>query len=231
MMRAGTFSIVAYDVRARQCGVAISTAMPAIGGLAVFARAGAGAIATQALINPLLGVDGLDLLRSRSAHDTMRQLLDADPGADERQLAIVDAEGRAAAHTGPQTHPWNGHRLGDGYAVAGNTLVGGATVDAMADRFESTPTGPLSRRLLEALEAGQQAGGDRRGKQSAALYVHGGRPYPQLDLRVDEHHDPVAELRRVHDIAERELLPFIDALPTRDEPEGRFERLMPGDDA
>lgn len=229
-MRAATFSIVAYDPAAGQCGVAISTRMPAIGGLAVFARAGAGAIATQALINPLLGVDGLELLGHLSAGETVRQLLEADPGAEERQLAIVDATGGAAAHTGPQTHPWRGHRVGDGYAVAGNTLVDGTTVDAMADRFESTAARPLAQRLLAALEAGQEAGGDRRGKQSAALYVHGGHPYPYLDLRVDEHHDPVGELRRVHDIAERELLPFIDALPTRDEPGGRFDQLTTGDD-
>lgn len=210
------------------CGVATSSRMPAIGSLTVFARADAGAIATQALINPLLGADGLELLRSRPAEEVLREVLEADPDADARQVAMVDRQGRVAAHTGPQTHPWSGHLLGDGYAVAGNILTGRATLEAMAERFESAE-GPLDRRLLAALEAGQAAGGDRRGRQSAALYVHSGHPYPYLDLRVDEHPDPVAELRRVHGVAERELLPFVEALPTREHPAGTFHRLLEAD--
>lgn len=113
--------------------------------------------------------------------------------------------------------------------MAGNILTGAATLDAMARRWEDGGGEPLDQRLLSALEAAQAAGGDRRGRQSAALYVHAGHPYPYLDLRVDEHPDPVAELRRVHTVAERELLPFVEALPTRANPEGDFERLLDTD--
>jgi uncharacterized Ntn-hydrolase superfamily protein len=223
---AGTFSVVAHDVATGTCGVAVSSRFPAIGALSVFAHAEAGAVATQALINPLLGADALELLRSHSAEEALRRVLDADPDADSRQVAVVDREGRAAAHTGAQAHPWCGHRVGDGYAVAGNILTGADTLDAMAERFEAGAGERMDRRLLGALEAGQAAGGDRRGRQSAALYVHTGHPYPHLDLRVDEHPDPVAELRRIHGVAERELLPFVEAMPTRAHPAGRFERLL-----
>lgn len=219
-MQVGTFSIVAYDVAAEACGVAISTAMPAIGALSVFARAGAGAIATQALINPLLGVDGLESLKARSAEETLRAVLDTDPDREARQLVIVDRHGSAAAHTGSRTHPWSGHRVGSGYGVAGNILTGEDTITAMAERFESRSGAPLRERLLAALVAGQEAGGDRRGKQSAALFVHTGHPYPYLDLRVDDHPDPVTELQRIHEVAKEELLPFVEALPTRANPRG-----------
>ncbi|GAB2737672.1 DUF1028 domain-containing protein [Salinifilum aidingensis] len=228
-MRAGTFSIVACDIAAGMCGVAMSTRMPAIGGLAVFAHAAAGAIATQALVNPLAGADGLELLREHSAEEALARVRGADPAAEARQVAVVDSSGRAAVHTGSETQPWSGHRSGDGYAVAGNTLVDGGTVDSMADRFEGSAGDSLAERLLTSLEAGQEAGGDRRGKQSAALYVHSGHPYPYLDLRVDEHPDPVAELRRVYEVAKRELLPFVEALPTRARPAGAFERLLGGE--
>lgn len=225
-MLAGTFSIVGYDVESDVCGVAISTAMPAIGGLSVFARAGRGAIATQALINPLLGVDGLELLADHAAEDALRQALAADPLAAMRQVAVVDRAGRGAGHTGDETHPWSGHRTGAGYAVAGNMLVGEPVLTAMAERFEARDDEPLHERLLAALEAGQEAGGDRRGKQSAALRIDTGLPYPYLDLRVDDHLEPVAELRRIHTVARQELLPFVDALPTRDNPAGRLDLLV-----
>ncbi|RKT85516.1 Uncharacterized conserved protein, Ntn-hydrolase superfamily [Saccharopolyspora antimicrobica] len=223
---AGTFSIAAYDVAVGCAGIAISTRMPAIGSLAVHVHADSGAVATQALINPLLGADGLELLRTHSAEAALHELIASDPGADARQVAVVDRHGRAAAHTGPETHPWRGHRVGQGYAVAGNMLVDGRTVDAMAERFEATAGEPLHERLLAALEAGQRAGGDRRGKQSAALHVNTGAPHPHLDLRVDDHPEPVAELRRIHEVAKRELLPFVAALPTRENPLGGFEELL-----
>ncbi|SIO87784.1 hypothetical protein BQ8420_17420 [Nocardiopsis sp. JB363] len=225
MLYAGTFTIVAHDRRSGACGVAISSRMPAIGALTVFAHAEVGAVATQALINPLLGVDTLELLRSLPAREALDGALTQDPDPDSRQVVVVDRQGRSAAHTGSMTHPWCGHRTGDGFAVAGNILTGAGTLDAMVDAWSAEPDLTLDERLLGALEAGQAAGGDRRGRQSAALYVHTGNPYPYLDLRVDEHPDPVAELRRVHGVARRELLPFVDALPTRDNPSGSFERL------
>ncbi|QVQ53279.1 DUF1028 domain-containing protein [Spiractinospora alimapuensis] len=222
-MLAGTFSIVAYDVDQSVCGVAVSSAMPAIGALSVFARVGHGAIATQALINPLLGVDGIELLASTPAERALGQLLATDPASDLRQVALVDRHGHGAAHTGDGTHPWSGHRTGEGYAVAGNMLVGERVLTDMAERFEANRGEPLHERLLRALEAGQAAGGDHRGRQSAALRLDTGLPYPYLDLRVDDHHDPVDELRRVHTVARQELLPFIDTLPTRENPAGRWD--------
>ncbi len=229
-MQVGTFSIAAYDHAAGMCGVAVSTAMPAIGGLSVFAHAGSGVIATQALINPLLGVDGMELLGTHSAAETLRTVLGTDPDREARQVAIVDHDGGAAAHTGSQTHPWSGHHIGEGYVVCGNILNGAEVVPAMAERFEAAAAMPLHERLLVALVAGQHAGGDRRGKQSAALYVHSGQPYPYLDLRVDEHPEPVTELQRVHGVAKRELLPFVAALPTRDNPAGNFGEIpRPGE--
>lgn len=199
--------------------------MPAIGALTVFAHADVGAVATQALINPLLGVDALELLRTHDAEEALARVLDTDPDTDSRQVTVVDRNGRAAAHTGAQTHPWSGHQVGDGFVVAGNILVGSDTLDAMAQRWKAGVDARMDERLLSTLEAGQEAGGDRRGRQSAALYVHTGHPYPYLDLRVDEHPDPVAELRRVHGVAQQELLPFVEALPTRERPAGDFERL------
>lgn len=216
---------MAHDVATGTCGVATSSRMPAIGALTVFAHADVGAVATQALINPLLGVDALELLRTHGAEDSLARVLATDPDTDSRQVTVVDRYGRAAAHTGAQTHPWSGHRVGDGYAVAGNILTGAETLDAMENRWRAGAGESMDERLLSTLEAGQAAGGDRRGRQSAALYVHTGHPYPYVDLRVDEHHDPVAELRRVHGVARRELFPFVEALPTRARPAGDFERL------
>jgi uncharacterized Ntn-hydrolase superfamily protein len=235
LLNLNTFSIVAYDATSSMLGVAVSTRVPAVGAVCSFARAGAGAISTQAWTNPLLGVDGLDLMeQGYSAGEALRKLLDADPDPEMRQIVAVDGEGRPAAHTGANTDPWQGHRTGAGYAVAGNMLVGEETITAMAEAFEASAEEPLSERLLRALEAGQAAGGDKRGRQSAALYVVKSEPYPYLDLRVDEHPDPVAELRRVYEVAKRELLPFIEAMPTRENPKGNFgeelkSKMLEGD--
>lgn len=223
MLKLNTFSIAARDAETGMLGVAVSTKVPAVGAICPFVRANVGAIATQAWANPLLGIDGLDLLgQGYSAEETVKRLLDVDPEPELRQLTVVDAEGRAVAHTGSGTDPWCGHRTGDGYAVAGNMLVGEETITAMAEASEAAADVPLPERLLRALEAGQAAGGDKRGRQSAALRVFKDQPYPYLDLRVDEHPDPVAELRRIFEVAKKELLPFVEALPTRENPRGNF---------
>lgn len=221
MVYAGTFSVVGYDAATQACGIAISSAMPAVGSLCVFADPDRGAIATQAWVNPLLGVDGLELLATHSGQETLARLLSEDPEPEMRQLALVTTEGESAAHTGSETHPWSGHRCGSGYATAGNILVGEETIAAMATEFTRTIGASLPERLLGALESGQEAGGDRRGRQSAALYVVQKERYPYVDLRVDEHPDPVAELRRIYDIARQELFPFIEALATRNHPAGK----------
>ena len=209
-----TFSIAARCPQTGNLGIAVSTAIPAVGAINPFARAQAGALATQGWSNPYLGIDGLDLLdRGLSAVDVMVRLLALDADNARRQLSIVDAHGGVATYTGHEVRDWKGHCTGRGYVVAGNLLVGAETIEAMADAYEAASE-PLHERLLLALEAGQAAGGDRRGRVSAALLVVGMEEYPCLDLRVDEHADPVAELRRIHDTYL--ALPYLtDLHPTR----------------
>lgn len=220
-----TFSIVGRCVRTGQLGVAVSTKVPAVGMLCPFARPGVGAIATQSFVNPYLGADGLELLaRGYSAQETLDRLVADDPGRDVRQLGIVDAQGRSAAFSGRSCVGWFGHQTGEHCTAQGNMLVGAETVAAMATAFATNAAADLPERLLRALEAGQAAGGDKRGRQSAALYVVDRETaYAALDLRVDEHPDPVAELRRVFAVAQEQLVPFLARLPTRDNPLGRRE--------
>jgi len=205
-----TFSIVARCPQTGELGIAVSTAIPAVGAINPFARAGVGAIATQAVSNPHLGIDGLSLLaQGLPAPQALERLLEADADREKRQVSIVDARGHAAAFTGDEVETWKGHRIGPGYVVAGNLLVGEEIIRAMSGAFGAAQ-GPLGERLLIALEAGQAAGGDKRGKVSAALLVVGDREYPILDLRVDEHPRPVVELRRIFDIYT--ALPYLDDL-------------------
>ncbi|MDP9371347.1 MAG: DUF1028 domain-containing protein, partial [Chloroflexota bacterium] len=187
-----TFSIVGRCARTGRLGVAVSTKVPAVGMLCPFARPAVGAIATQAFVNPYLGLDGLDLLaQGLSARETLARLVAGDPGREVRQLGIVDREGRSAAFSGRECVGWFGHQTGEDFSAQGNMLVGAATVDALAATFAAHPEEELPERLVRALEAGQAAGGDKRGRQSAALYVVDRETaYAYLDLRVDEHPDP-----------------------------------------
>ena len=200
-----TYSICACDLEAGQWGVATQSKFLAVGSVVPWAAPHVGAIATQSYANPRYGPDGLALLRDgASAEEAVERLTSADDGRAHRQLGIVDAQGRAATYTGAECHAWAGGRTGEGYAAQGNILVSGATVDALAETFEATAGKPLARRLLDCLDAAEAAGGDRRGRQSAALLVverDGG--YANLsdslvDLRVDEHPDPLVELRRIY---------------------------------
>ena len=219
-----TFSIVAQCSRTDMVGVAVSTAVPAVGSLCSFSAARVGALSAQAWVNPYPGIDGLALLRAGlDARHTLEHLLADDPGRASRQLGIVDADGQAAAYTGADCPAWAGHRLGAGYSVQGNLLTGGVVMDAMAARFEATTEQDLPERLMQALEAGQRVGGDRRGRQSAAIRVHDMEEYPYVDVRVDEHPDPVAELRRVWNVARQQLLPLLRLMPTPDNPLGRHD--------
>ncbi len=221
-----TFSIVGRCARTGRLGVAVSTKVPAVGMLCPFARPGVGAIATQSFVNPYLGLDGLDLLaQGSSAQETLDRLVADDPGREVRQLGVVDRAGRSAAFSGRECVGWFGHQTGADFAAQGNMLVGAATVDALAATFAAHPAEELPERLVRALEAGQAAGGDKRGRQSAALYVVDRETaYAYLDLRVDEHPDPVAELRRVFEVAKDQLMPFLARLPTREHPLGRPDR-------
>ncbi len=222
--RLNTFSITARCARTGQLGVALSTKVPAVGMLCPFAEAGVGAVATQSFVNPYLGIWGLELLRAgATADETLSILRRRDPEPERRQVAVVDRWGGSAAFSGAACDTWYGDRGHDGVAIAGNMLVGEETLIAMDEAFGAAPALPLAERLLAALAAGQEAGGDKRGRQSAALLVVDREAYPALSLRVDEHSDPVAELWRVYEVAQRDLAPLLRMLPTRDMPAGAFD--------
>jgi uncharacterized Ntn-hydrolase superfamily protein len=198
-----TFSIVAFDPETHELGVAVQSRFLAVGAVVPWARAGVGAVATQALANFNYGPRGLDMMsRGKSADETLRALISADDEREHRQLGVVDDRGRAATFTGDECFEWAGGEVGENYAAQGNILVGRQTVEAMAKTFEDT-SGDLAGRLLAALDAGQAAGGDSRGKQSAALLVvregggYGGDNDRVLDLRVDDHPEPIRELIRL----------------------------------
>jgi uncharacterized Ntn-hydrolase superfamily protein len=189
-----------------ELGVAVQSKFIAVGAVVPWARAGVGAVATQAHANTSYGPDGLRYLgEGLSPQEALDRLTEADKDAALRQVGIVDAQGRAATFTGAECTAWAGGRTGANYAAQGNILVSAATVDAMASTFEAA-TGPLAERLLAALAAGQAAGGDSRGQQAAALLVvregggYGGHNDRYLDLRVDDHIAPIEELRRVYDL-------------------------------
>ena len=195
-----TFSMVARCPETLALGVCVSTAVPAVGNRVPHVEAGVGAIATQAYTNVLYGVNGLKLLRmGLSPQTALEAMLREDLERERRQVIIIDRHGRTAAFTGRETSDWKGHLIGKDYAAAGNTLVGGEVIEAMARAFEESED-ELAERMMGALEAGEEAGGDRRGRASAALLVVGEglmETRPFLDLRVDEHRDPVRELRRI----------------------------------
>jgi uncharacterized Ntn-hydrolase superfamily protein len=201
-----TFSIVARDPATGDLGVGVQSKYFAVGSVVPHARAGVGVLATQARGNILYGPEGLDLLAAGKApEEVLEQLLQDDSQRDERQVGMVDAQGRAASYTGGETLAWAGGRTGKDYAVQGNLLAGPAVVEAMAVAFE-TAQGDLASRLVMALAAGQAAGGDRRGRQSASvLVVRAGGGYMgvsdrYVDLHVEDHPAPIRELRRLLDI-------------------------------
>ncbi len=202
-MIVSTFSIAAVDRDSGEVGVAVASRFLAVGAVVPWARAAAGAIVTQAMANMAHGPRGLDMLaQGLSAEEALARLTHDDPELEHSQFAIVDLDGGSAAHTGGMCMPWSGHRGGLGYTCQGNILSGPAVVDAMADAFESSE-GPLPERMLGSIRAGEAVGGDSRGRQSAALYVakeggsFGGHLDRFIDLRVDDHRDPLPELARL----------------------------------
>jgi uncharacterized Ntn-hydrolase superfamily protein len=220
-MYLSTFSISARCARSGMLGVAVSTAVPGVGGICPFVRPGIGAVSTQAWVNPYLGVDAIaPLSRGKSAEETLGEVIEADPGRAVRQLGVVDAEGRSCAWTGEDCVVWAGQKTGPDVSVQGNMLVGPETIEAMFESFAASADESLPERLVKVLEAGQAAGGDKRGKQSAAMLVYDKEDYPHIDLRVDEHSAPVGELRRVFEVAKEQYLPFVVGMPTRENPLG-----------
>jgi uncharacterized Ntn-hydrolase superfamily protein len=201
-----TFSMVAYDPQAREWGVATQSKFLAVGAVVPWAQAGVGAVATQSYANTSFGPEGLALMaQGFSAEEALGQLIAGDEGCARRQVGLVDARGRAATYTGDECHAWAGGFTGRTYAVQGNILVSGATVEAMARAFEEA-RGELADRLVASLAAGQAAGGDRRGQQSAAVLVvrpeggYGGYNDRYLDLRVDDDPAPIERLRALVDL-------------------------------
>jgi uncharacterized Ntn-hydrolase superfamily protein len=222
-----TWSIIAKDNATGQFGIAVATRFFAVGARVPFVAAGVGAIATQALVNPYYGIDGLKLLRDgKSPRDIVAALTAADSGHDHRQLHIMDATGRIAAFTGAACVDWCGDIKGDDFSLAGNMLAGPRVLDDTAAAWCANATLPLARRLIAAMRAGEAAGGDKRGKQSAALVIYGIEEWPELDLRVDDHTDPLGELERLEQVSRERWVHFRAFLPSRANPAGITDRAV-----
>ena len=220
-----TWSIVARDARTGEFGIAVASRFFAVGAMVPHIRAGVGAVATQAFVNPLYGTTGLKLLEAGLTPDAVvRALTESDAGAHARQLHLIDAQGRNAAHTGTDCVEWAGHRVADGVSVAGNMLVGPAVLDDTLAAFQSGGDLPMADRLLAGMDAGDAAGGDKRGRQSAALLVWRDQDYPWLDIRADDHATPLTELRRLYQVAQERFLLVLETMPTRTNPSGLTDR-------
>ena len=221
-----TWSLIARDASGT-FGVVVASRFFAVGALCPHAASGVGALATQALVNPMYAQASLEAMaRGIAPLDIVRALTRADEGRDHRQLHLIDAKGRIAAHTGSACIEWCGQRAGREYSVAGNMLAGPRVLEDTAEAFEAGSALPFAERLIAALAAGDAAGGDRRGKQSAALLVYATEEYAALDLRVDDHAEPIAELRRLYDKSLERFQPFVACLPCRDNPAGITDRAV-----
>jgi len=221
-----TWSIVARDAGGA-FGVAVASKFFAVGMLCPHARSGVGALSTQALVNPHYGPRGLDLLAAgRSAAEAIAEVTAADEGREHRQVHAVDREGRTAARTGERCIDWCGHLAGEGYSVAGNMLAGPEVLEQTASTYERMRHLPFAERLITALAAGEAAGGDKRGKQAAALRIHSTEDYPQIEIRVDDHPDPITELRRLYEVSRERFQPFSTCLPSRARPAGITDRAL-----
>jgi uncharacterized Ntn-hydrolase superfamily protein len=219
-----TFSIIARDELTGRIGMAVASKFFAAGAHCLFVKSGVGGVVSQGLVNPYYGPRGLALLAAgASASDAARLLTSIDDGRSRRQLLVLDPEGRFAAHTGDQCPAWSGHVLRQAYALAGNILASADVLDAMADSYDANFAMPFARRLIAAMQAGDAAGGDARGRQSAALLVHDQEDYALLDLRVDDHADPLAELARLEEVARESWVHFRRILPSSREPHGVFD--------
>lgn len=222
-----TWSIIARDSQTGQIGIAVATRFFAVGARVPHIAPGIGGIATQALVNPYYGIDGVKLLREgRSAREVIDTLVATDDGREARQLHVMDAQGRIAAHTGKECIDWCGHIQGDGFSLAGNMLAGAAVLDDTANAYTTNAALPFAQRLIAAMKAGEAAGGDKRGKQSAALLIHGEEEWSDLDLRVDDHTDPLAELERLEAVSRERWVHFRRFLPTRKNPAGITDRAV-----
>ena len=222
-----TWSIIARDSSTGRIGIAVATRFFAVGARVPHIAPGIGGIATQALVNPYYGIDGVKLLcEGRGPREVVDTLVAADDGRTSRQLHVMDIKGRVAAHTGTECVDWCGHIQGDGFSLAGNMLTGAAVLDDTAQAFIANAGLPFAQRLIVAMKAGEAAGGDKRGKQSAALVIQGEEEWSDLDLRVDDHADPLAELERLEQVSRERWVHFRAFLPTRKNPAGITDRAV-----
>jgi len=221
-----TWSIVARHPSGA-FGVAVASRFFAVGALCPAARSHKGALSSQALMNPHYVRDGIAALDAgASASDIVTRLTSADSGRDMRQFHVVDAAGRVAAHTGAKCIEWCGHVAGEGFSVAGNMLAGAQVVERCARAYEDNAALAFAERLIAAMEAGEAAGGDKRGKQAAALLIYTTEDYPFLDLRVDDHSDPLAELRRLYGVSLERFQPFLSCLASVKSAAGVTDRAV-----
>jgi uncharacterized Ntn-hydrolase superfamily protein len=222
-----TWSIIARDNATGHFGIAVATRFFAVGARVPYIAAGAGAIATQALTNPYYGIDGLKLLREgKSPHEIVETLKAADGGRESRQLHIMDAGGRIASHTGSECVDWCGQLERNGFSIAGNMLAGPRVLDDTAATYIANETLPFAQRLIAAMRSGEAAGGDKRGKQSAALLIYGDEEWSALDLRVDDHADPLGEIERLEQVSRERWVHLRQFLPTRRNPAGVTDRKV-----
>jgi uncharacterized Ntn-hydrolase superfamily protein len=216
-----TWSLIALDRKTGELGIAAATKFFAVGARVPFIAPGIGAIATQALVNPFYGIDGLKYLRAGNPPNRVLNLLvKADPGHAHRQAHVIDTKGRIAAHTGGSCLAWAGHVQGDACSVAGNMLAGPKVIGRTLEAYSDNVHLPLANRMVVAMQVGQAEGGDLRGKQSASLIIFGRDEWSWLDLRVDDHPDPLAELERVERISREEWVRYRPFVPTRTDPVG-----------
>ena len=221
-----TWSIVARDSTGAM-GVAVASKFFAVGALCPHARSGVGALATQALVNPLYAQRGLDgLAQGQSPEVVIEQLTATDDGRAHRQLHMIGAQGAPAAFTGEACIDWCGHLLANDYSVAGNMLAGPQVIKATAHAYEANAHQPFALRLITALAAGEAAGGDKRGKQAAALRVFTTEDYCSLDIRVDDHEEPITELQRLYGKSMERYQPFSACLPSHARPAGITDRAL-----
>ncbi len=220
-----TWSIIAHDVKTGMVGLAVSTCAFAVGARVPSIETGVGVVASQSFVNPFYGPQALALLKQgASAQEAVDAITRADEGRSQRQVHIMDNQFRFAAFTGDGCVDWCGHLIRDTYSVAGNMLAGPQVIETTADFYAAHPELPFAQRLLSALKAGEDAGGDKRGKQSAALLIHDQEDYAYLDIRVDDHADPLAELMRVEDKSRGRYMHYRKFMPSKASPFGIIDR-------
>lgn len=220
-----TYSIIARDSATGHLGIAVASRFFAVGALVPHIRGNKCAVATQAFVNPLWGIQGAGRLADgESAETVLADFIGRDAGQRQRQCHMLDSEGRVAAHTGEACVDWAGHITGNGVSVAGNMLAGPEVVERTLRAYVEFRSLPFAERLMHAMRAGEEAGGDKRGKQSAALRIHRGEDYPWLDLRVDDHTDPLAEIERLYDVTQERFIHFAELMATTDNFSGIADR-------